>query len=743
VARGLALQVLGHLSNLIRKQDDVHFRVLDRLSSTNQFESESALFCISQVAATSEPFAAAVLRLAPALLADENGGSRFKIGLVGVLGEMNHTSLCGLARKHIKTFLSGHAQEDFVVASLKALTRISDMFSEEHVEFLWEHFLSDPRPRVRLTCLRGLFALACRAPHHGDHRPSVILAVLSTPQSPVVQAALLAVFTMIAKHWSVIERLVAVDTSVIESLLNSANDKVGLWALRALTVASAVLPAAAEQLRKHVVMVLKLRHAQQKVRSPVLTACVMLCSKSVARHSPGCAPTVLSALADASAQEGASAVLHGLSIASALAGSVSLSVLGEDAWSSLAAVHSSSPFGFAAVVIAFIRSFNLLNNEGRVSDLGKLGPLLRQVEPMCVRSTEARWWWYCIGREAAICGIHEAAAEIFAHLADYVESDQCRCWLLVLSECSAAERNAQQGLVLEASAGMRRALIAIATAGGTRATQQSASTVVVQTVARNNLLSFQKRYARWRLGVFEAAASRSDLWRSLGEDSSGMSSAFPGMSAVCRSTLKGCASCCFAVSGAVVLGEEEVDAARASRWISRLRSSLSSAPSVYSIMNAFYLASSLMPRDFFTTLGAVSVELSVAKLKVPTELTELNVHNSSETGHVVTIDGVVKERLCSFRSVVLTVSVVWVSEKPSQAARSLCEEKRIGNVLSSQSFTGQIYNSSFSVQALLTFSAQPKNQHLILIRVALIETHTSKKYEDVALECVAYSALLQ
>jgi hypothetical protein len=747
VARGLALQALGHLSNIVRKQDDVHFRVLDRLTSSNQFESQSALFCISHLAAVSESFSAAVLRIAPGLLAEENAGSAFKIGLVSVLGEMRHSSLCGLAREHVMTFLSSHLNEDFVVAGLRALTRISDMQAENHVEFLWQQFLSDPRPRVRLMCLRGLFAMAARAPHHGDHRPALVVSFLRTPQPPAMQAALLAVFAMIARHWRANGRLSAVDTSSIAAMLGAGitDARVAVWALRALSGAAAVFAPSAEQLRAHVIAELKRPTTlqSQKKRSVLLEACVLLCSERVSQHSPDCPALVLKALLDAAASlngDGSAAVLHALSMAVTRAPlRAAQAVLGEDRLSTLAFAHVASPMEFAAVVVTMIRLFVLFDGKGSaVVEYGKLASVLRQVEPLVTQSAEWRWWWYCVAREAAVCGMHGVSAPMFALLSMFPDSDACRSWLLFLSDMSEAERQAQKQQTTEAAVLARRALVSLGSVCNV-VTQQSASVVSVQAFSRSNSMMLQRRFAKWRLGVFEAGIRRGDLWQALGLEAEALASAVVDMTNGCSLFLQDCASCCFAISGAAVLSRPD----EKPQWISKLRSSLSSAPSSVGVLSAFYAASSLLPRDLFQTRVSVEVELSVGKLKVPTEMSELNIHNSNDTGHVVTIDGVVlKQGARGFKSVVLTVSVIWAPEKPSVTARMLCCEKRVGNVLSTQNFTGRVFNGSFSVQTLLTFSGQPKNQHVILLRVAL-EAETGKLFENVGLDCVAFSQLTQ
>ncbi len=737
----------------MQSQDEVHFRILDRLTSSNQFESNSALFCISQVAAISESFSASVLRIAPSLLSTEQpSSSAFKIGFVSVLGEMKHSSLCGLSRQHIKSFLKSHPQEDFMIASLKALTRISDMQSEDQVNLLWEYLLSDPRPRVQLTCIRGLFAMATRAPHHGDHRPALLLSVLASTKAPWMQGGLLAVLAMISRRWRAVERLEALDTTIIATLLKTSNDaRVLLWAMRALTSMAVVLASAADQLKRHIMAELKRTDISPHARrSPLLSACVVLCSEIVARHSPDCAAQILKALADAAtaSKGGGDAILHCLSIAASRASlPIAVSALNDDMLSGLAFEHVASPFGFASVAVTFVRLFRLFDNGVVASDLGKLGVLLRQVEPLVSQSTDWRWWWYCIAREAAVHGLHVASSSMFALLAGFPDSDSCRSWLLYLAELCQAERLAQSRLVLEASTAARRALMSIvsSTSLTVQQQQQQSSVGSVQTVARSNMFAAQKRYVKWRLGLFEAGVNRSDLWLGLGRDAEAMAVALPGMSEEYCAFMQDCASCCFAVAGSAVFPNEFFR--RKFQLISRLRSSLSLVPppTPRQIQEALYAASSLIPKDLLRSSRAFEVELAVAKLKgIPTDMMELNIYNSNETGHVVIVDGVVQGSVRrSFREVVLTMTVIWTSEKPSVAARLLCCEKKVGNVLSEQKFSAHIYNGSFSVPTMLTFSGQPKNQHLIVIRVALVEAETGRLFEDIALECVAYQQLIQ
>jgi hypothetical protein len=183
--------------------------------------------------------------------------------------------------------------------------------------------------------------------------------------------------------------------------------------------------------------------------------------------------------------------------------------------------------------------------------------------------------------------------------------------------------------------------------------------------------------------------------------------------------------------------------------VSQLHASLASGshrPSRADVLSAFHVASaSSFPRYFFKTDPTTSVELAIAKPKASNDMMEIAIFNASETGHIVTIDGVIRQasakRARLFEAVELEVFVVWSAEKPSVAARLLCCERAVGTVLSKQCYKSRVTGGNFSTLTVLSFPNQPKQQHLISIRVALIEADTQVRFENVALVTLALSML--
>ena len=742
MARGLALQALGHLCTLVRHQDDVQFRVLERLSSDNVFETQSALFCIGRLVALSEPFAEAVLRSAPPLLEDAALGDQFKLGLLRVLGGMggHREAVASKVRALSISFMQSHPREDFVVGSLATLSRVSDLHAEEHVSLLWEHLLADPRPRVRLACLRGLFALAHRAPHHGDHRPALLLALLPQ-QSPAIQAAMLAVLAMLARFWHAAVSLVALDTAPLDPLLVSPDARVRLWALRALAGAAAFSAASARQLFGFVSTVMVTE--AQSARSPLLSACLSLCSREVARHSPDLGAKVVAVLLRSAKQphrEDAWALVHVLSLAVRRdAGPPALEGELED----LVRHFSGDPACFTAAMVALVRVARAVNERGHVVQDGRYSALLQPQQGLATTDGDWTWAWYRVAREAASAGLHKVASGMFGLVAQFPVSDRFRCWLVFLTEATRAESHLQVSDLTEAVVSWRRAVTAVA-AAGPPAMQQSAATAAVQTIARSSAMTFQKRYAKWRLGVAEASASRSDLWLALAHEAVTLSQSFPDLPVATVTTLKECADCCAAIGGRAV-GRAERD----SSLVSQLHAALAGPNHAgrADMLNAFHVASaSSFPRYFFKTDPTTSVELAIAKPKASNDMMEISLFNASDTGHIVTIDGVIRQSGARrpprvFSGVELEVSVVWSAEKPSVAARLLCCERAVGTVLSRQCCKSRVTGGSFSTLTVLTFPNHPKQQHLISIRVSLIEAETQVRFDNVALVTLAISML--
>ncbi len=643
------------------------------------------------------------------------------------------------------SFLVSHPREDFVVGCLAALSRVSDLHAEEHVGLLWHHIVTDPRPRVRLTCLRGLFALARRAPHHGDHRPAFLLALLPQ-QPPAVQAAMLAVLAMLARHWHASATHATLDTGVLDPLLVSPDARVRLWAMRALSGAAAFSAASARQL--FVVASALLVTESQSARSPLLRACLCLCSREVARHSPDVGPKTVSVLlqnAKKPHRDDALALLHTLSLALGREGAAPAGATLGGELEALVRHFADDAACFTAAMIALVRVTRAVTAQGLAAPDERLSALLQPSRGAAASDGAWRWAWYRVAREAASAGLHAVATGMFGHLAQFPASHRFRCWLDILTEATRAELQLQLRDLSDAAASWRRAAVALA-AAGPPAMQQSAPGAAVQTIARSGAMTFQKRYAKWRLGVTEAAASRGDLWAALAYEAAALSRTFPDLPVACAATLNECADCCAAIGGEGHVQRREQSGGS---LVAQLRASLASGShraGRVDILDAFHVASaSSFPRYFFKTDPTTSVELAIAKPKASNDMMEIAIFNASDTGHIVTIDGVIRQaaskRARVFEGVELEVCVVWSAEKPSVAARLLCCERAVGTVLSRQCYKSRVTGGNFSTLTVLSFPNQPKQQHLISIRVALTEAETQVRFENVALVTLAFSML--
>ncbi len=266
--------------------------------------------------------------------------------------------------------------------------------------------------------------------------------------------------------------------------------------------------------------------------------------------------------------------------------------------------------------------------------------------------------------------------------------------------------------------------------------EQSMNQTAVQTFSRSSAMTFQKRYCKWRLGAVEAALSRSDLWLALAHEADAMAQSFPDMPAGTVSFLKDCAACCGVIGGVPTKSEPSAN----SSLVSRLRAASSKADAE-EVLSALRVASSMLPRYLFKSEPSIGVEIAVAKSKVPVDMSEISILNASDTGHVVTIDGIIRQGSRVFSAVELEVSVVWSAEKPSVAARLLCCDRTVGNVLSLQHYKSRVTGGNFSTLTVLTFPGQPKHQHLISVRIALIEAETEARFNNVALITLPYTVL--
>ena len=770
MARGLTLAALGHLASLIKDQDNVHFRILERLESQHPMEQESVLYCIGRLVALNVTVARAFLQRSPAILANESVGDRFKLGVIRVLARVPHSdaTVSSEARRQLVELMQRVPKEDFVVGALEALSRSavdSFLFTEPQLGLLWEHLLSDPRLRVRLTCVRGLVAVARASPYLGNFRSQTALQLLAVETNLTIQTALLALVATLARHWHL--ENVAYDTkSIVHCLQTLANHpRAVTWALRALAAAAGVSPDSAKQLRDHIASTLPTVECRK--RDAFLTAALALCGSDVATHSPGLGEEILSMLLHACSGTGTEktlALLHAVScgignivtFARAEYFSDRLALLAQQLLTADAVVEELASQCFASAVISHLRSVPLVIVGGDITrSFGSLvEPLMKQAGVWGSRSGHWRWASYCIAKEAVLLGLVVPAIQIFGRLAQdpLPESSRVRNWLLFLAEWSRGEAQAQAGNFIDAGMIMHRSMVLLV-AGGPPAAIQTGSTAVsalaaaqilIPTNSRARCMAFAKRFCAWKLALVEAAPTRPNTWVQLGGEALQLSIMFPDMTGgACRQYLRDAASCCFAIGGSKSKCEQDGRQARAETGkqtlLSRLRSALDGGQRPADIKDALLVAASVMPRYFFHIQPTFWVELAFGKPVVEDAGSLLY---SADTGHVVSIDGIVHRRAHQRPCVAVEIAmkVIWSSsEKASVVSRQLAGGSSIRKsqrVVTERIYSFPIVSDSFNTAALVSMPLEPRNGHVVLVNVTLIDSD-GFRWENVACESFA------
>ena len=766
IARGFALQALSCLSSMFHARDDVQFQVLERLESTHSFEAHSALICVKKVAAMSESHAEAVLQRASKIL-HGSGGDAFKVSLLEVLGCLTHSvSLAKRSRTCILSFIEEVPKESFVYVGLSSSSLISQTCFTglpEQVDVVWRHFMSDPRPKIRLQCLRCLFRLAKNGVLLGaDFRCSSLLKMLEQKESAFLHPAILAVLAMICRQdWKVDH-----DTKNAAKFLRSKDQRSRCWSLRFLLGAAMEFASPAALLFKYLEDGMK--REDFALRSVFLSACLALCSKKVSSHSPDMPQKMISMLLKGCKGAKAShafALLHTVSVAVCSA-KPSAKVKQEicETSAKLAESTESSPLAFAAAIIAYLRSV-----DDSVTELDKLSYAIKLASARSSESAEWRWALYCVAKESSVLGYH--LHSIYAHLASFPAMLRFNKWLLMLSEMGKAESDISRlAHFVNAVCAFKRAQ-GLLLSCASHAIQKGSTLSSTQTVSRSSSMQFQKLFVDWKTRLLESSLFRKDCWTRLADDARNMCRMFPDMDGRSELFLRNASAVCFFIAngmppfsevfvegGGALLGDQNDLMGRLKHLVTQNNGK---NLDVREVRFALLLSLSKIPRYFFRTQPKISAQLSIVKPKSPQDMSEFQELSLPDTTHVFTVDGVIitnngkkmaeeeEEKTAfngkRFKRAEVEVSIFWTSEKTSLIARLLaCEtdvRQRRANLMSKKTYSSQsLAGNSFSVVILCTFEA-PKNEHVLRFVVSLIDEN-DVKWSNIALETIPCAQLL-
>lgn len=764
MARGLTLEVLGHLASLLGARDDVQYRVLERLDSSHHLETAAALYAAQRVMPLSEPFTQALVKRAPQLLQGAHTSTSLQVRLLAVLGSCG-AHAAPAARAILQSELERSLGEAHTTQTLASLTRLALLGGASHIDAHAQCLMRtahvDGRPRVQLAAAQGLALLVRRAPQRMLPHSSTILALVAAHAGAEsvresVLAALVAVVAFLARHWPTARA--EYDTEPLASLLAAPSPRVRLWTLRALGCAALAFPRAAEQLGAYCCAQVTRADASLLGSSGVLRACLMLMGSDawaprvfealVARSAS--MPQLLPCLAVAARSYATHLRLRGAMVAPELVVQLSARadaaiVLGEHG-------HSA----FAAALVCLIR-------VGAVASV--LGDLIgRAARAHCDAHPPWRWALYRVARQASTrLGLHDATAAVWQQLVPYVSWEAHQKWLLALLALSRSEAARSAGHWSDACMHSRRALVLLAACSGQYMTATSATAGGVSSVHRALPFRFQRLWIEWRIGVLECAPERLPLLRELADvaamrefvDVDDSTALYAAHAQWCLSALASGSptddACVPLPNGKPTVAVTPLS----THYLPALRAALVeplSAAQRADLLHGFRAATAALPPYFFTPVPRVHVEVTIVK---PLAVVE-GLSSSSTSGFSLVVDGIIRTAGSTSRfrpkSVELTVSVLQSSDKArlvsaewmcllfffaqitassscSLICRLLAACPRVPTAamqhitaLSSQLYrTPLISGESFRVPVLVSLPDQPRSQYVVQLSVTVVD----------------------
>ena len=160
IARALTLRTLGAVAPIIPERKQVHHNIRQALDSQDSIEIRAAIYAASRFAARSKNFAVNMCEKISAMIKGYSTPPEMKLRLIPMFQHMHHDAITAqMVRQTCIQMLPGYPSEEFVLVTLRTLTRLSAhtlVDVPDQVELLLKYLVEDPRKAVMRQTLADL-----------------------------------------------------------------------------------------------------------------------------------------------------------------------------------------------------------------------------------------------------------------------------------------------------------------------------------------------------------------------------------------------------------------------------------------------------------------------------------------------------------------------------------------------------------------------------------------------------------
>ena len=163
-ARALTLRTLGAVASIIPERRQAHHNIRSALDSQDSIELRAAIYAASRFAARSKSFAVNMCEKISDMIKGYATPPEMKLRLIPMFQHMHHDAhTAQIVRQTCIDMLPGYPSEEFVLVTLRTLTRLSAhtlVDVPDQVDLLMNHLNQDPRKAVMRQILADLRFLA-------------------------------------------------------------------------------------------------------------------------------------------------------------------------------------------------------------------------------------------------------------------------------------------------------------------------------------------------------------------------------------------------------------------------------------------------------------------------------------------------------------------------------------------------------------------------------------------------------
>ena len=160
IARALTLRTLGAVASIIPERRQAHHNIRSALDSQDSSELRAAIYAASRFAALSKSFAVNMCEKISDMIKGYATPPEMKLRLIPMFQHMHHdANTAQIVRQTCIEMLPGYPSEEFVLVTLRTLTRLSAhtlVDIPDQVDLLLTHLEKDPRKAVMRQILADL-----------------------------------------------------------------------------------------------------------------------------------------------------------------------------------------------------------------------------------------------------------------------------------------------------------------------------------------------------------------------------------------------------------------------------------------------------------------------------------------------------------------------------------------------------------------------------------------------------------